>query len=304
MKLSHNIWFYIGTKGARFDCLSILGLHNHLSDERFIKKCYKAHTGDDLDLENPHTFTEKLQWLKLYDHKPKYTIMVDKYEGKKYVDSILGKGHTIPLLGVWNHFDDIDFSTLPNQFVLKCTHDSASYIICKDKFAFNKKDAKSKLERRLKKSFFDRGREWPYKNVKPRIIAEKFMVEDPNVRGLTDYKFFCFNGEPKVMYIGHDIADNPVCDFYDANFNRVDLRSRDPISGIDIEKPVFFDQMLEYARILSKGIPHVRVDFYYIDNTIYFGEFTFFHNGGMIKIQPEEWNLKLGDWITLPKVAE
>ena len=302
MNLSHELKYYFATKGQRFDVLSVLGLHNHLSDEQFVKKCYKAHTGEELNLENPRSFTEKLQWLKLYNHRPEYSQLVDKYEVKKYVSSLIGEEHVFPALGVWDRFEDIDFDSLPNQFVLKCTHDSGSYVICRDKSAFDKNAARSKLNRRMKKSFYWRGREWPYLNVKPRILAEKYMVEDPNVRGLTDYKFFCFNGEPKIMYICPDIAEHPVCDFYDMDFNRLDIISRDPSSGIEREKPEFFDQMREYATYLCKGMPHVRVDFYYLNNTIYFGEFTFFHNGGMIKLQPEEWNNRLGDWIELPSM--
>ena len=285
----------------RFDYLSIMGMHNYMSDEKFLKKMYKLYTKKDLNLDDPKTFNEKLQWLKLYNRKPEYSTMVDKYEVKHYVADKIGSEHVIPLLAIWERSEDVNFDELPEQFVIKCTHDSASYSICKDRNTFDFDAAISKIKRRINKNFFWNGREWPYKNVKPRIIAEKYM-EDSNGDSLTDYKFFCFNGEPKFMYISQETV-NDCADYYDMDFNQIDLQLNRtiPASGIERTKPECFEEMKKYATILSENIPHVRVDFYYINGIVYFGEMTFFHNGGMTKFNTEEWNRTLGDWIVLPE---
>ena len=252
-----------------------------------------------MDIDNPTTFNEKLQWLKLHDRKPEYTQMVDKYEAKKYVAEKIGEQYIIPTLGVWDKFDEIDFDSLPNQFVLKCTHDSGGLVVCRDKSKLDFDLVKKKISKSLKQNYFWRGREWPYKNVKPRIIAEKYM-EDGENECLTDYKFFCFGGEPKFMYRSMDKAKDPRTDFFDMDYNRLNMRMRDPNSDIIQQKPENFEKMKELSRILSVGIPHLRVDFYEIGGKIYFGELTFYHCGGFAKVYPEEWMNILGDWITLP----
>ncbi len=274
-----------------------------LSDEDFLKRKYKENTGKDLNIDNPITFNEKLQWLKLYNRKPEYTNMVDKYEAKKYVAQKIGEEHIIPIFGVWDSFDDIDFDSLPNQFVLKCNHDCGSIVICKDKSTFSKKDARKILERALNKNYFWQGREWPYKNVKPKILAEKFMVDESGC-DLKDYKFFCFNGEPKAMFVASDRMDanqETKFDFYDMNFIHLPITNGHPNAQKQIEKPTSFEKMKEFARILSKDIPFVRVDFYDINGQIYFGELTLFHWGGTMPFEPEEWDTTFGSWITLPE---
>lgn len=289
-------------------------------DRSYLRILYRLKMGEKLDLEHPKTFQEKLQWLKLYNRRPEYTKMVDKYEAKKYVASIIGEEHIIPTYGVWDNFDEIDFSKLPDKFVLKCTHDSGRVIICKDKTTFDIGYARKRINKALRTNYFLRGREWPYKNVKPRIIAEAFMEEKdqsillkdfevysgnsvkPEMTGneeLTDYKFFCFDGEPFMMYVSHDRAENPTTDFFDMNYQRLPIRMKDPNSEELPEKPAEFDEMKELARKLSEGHPHLRVDFYVINHQIYFGELTFYHNMGFTKVKPEEWNSKLGDMITI-----
>ncbi len=271
-------------------------------DAIWLKFIYWQRLHRKLDLTNPRRFTEKLNWLKLHDRNPLYSKLVDKYEVKQYIASIFGEKMVIPSYGVWERFDDIDFDKLPNQFVLKCTHDSGHFCICKDKASFDIKSAKLKLENSMKHNFFGWTREWPYKNVKPRIIAEKFM-EDNDSDALTDYKFFCFNGVPKMMYISKDVSADPRTDFFDMDWNHLPLKFKDPHADIIPSKPALFEEMKRIATILSNGIPHVRVDLYVVNGQIYFGEMTFFHNSGIFSIEPDEWDYKIGEWLELPKVS-
>ena len=291
----------ITDKKYRFNVLLRHGFYNKWSDERFLKKIYKIRMGESLNLECPVTFNEKLQWLKLHDRNPLYTKMVDKYEFKNYIKERFGEGYTIPTLGVWDSFDDIDFSSLPDKFVLKCTHDSGGLVICKDKENFDVDKAREKINNALKSDYYLTSREWPYKNVKRRVIAEKYMEEDES-GVLTDYKVFCFNGVPKIVYISKDKAENPTTDFFDENFNHLEMRMRDPNSKTVPKKPKFYDEMLDIARKLSANIPHVRVDFYYINNKIYVGELTFFHCGGLQRIEPKSWEKKMGEWIDISMI--
>ena len=272
-----------------------------LSDKAYLSICYKLSMGEKLNLENPVTFTEKLQWLKIYDRKPEYTRMVDKYEAKKFIAEKIGEKYIIPTLGVWDHFDDIDFDNLPEQFVLKCTHDSGGLVIVKDKAKMDKTAARRKIEKCLKKNYFYSAREWPYKDVKPRIIAEKYMENDAGAGELTDYKFFCFGGVPKIAYVSKDISDDPRTDFFDMNFEHLPIKMRDPNAETPPEKPETFEEMRNIARVLSAGCAHLRVDFYEVNKRIYVGELTFYHCSGMTPIKPEEWNYRLGSWIQLPQ---
>lgn len=277
-----------------------------MEDEKYIKKMFKLKMGYKLDLSNPKTYNEKLQWLKLNDHNPEYITMVDKYLSKQYVTNRIGEEYVVPLYGVWEKFDDIDFSSLPDQFVLKTTHDCGGVVVCKDKNTFDKSKAKAFLEMHLKHEYFYHCREWPYKFVKPRIIAEKFMKDskDQIEEGLTDYKFFCFNGEPKAMFIATDRAKAGVetkFDFFDMEFNHLPFTNGHPNSEKEIKKPEKFELMIELAKKLSVGIPQVRVDFYESEGNIYFGELTLFHWGGFVPFEPKEWDYKFGEWIDLPK---
>ncbi len=283
--------------------LGMKGKLGFINDEKYLKMMYWANTGKKLNLDNPITYNEKLQWLKLHCKKEEYSKMVDKYEAKKWIASKIGSEYVIPLLGVWETFDDIDFDLLPNQFVLKCTHDSGGLIICKDKIKLDKEAAKKKIENSLKRNYFLVAREYPYKNVKPRIIAEKYMEDttcnEENENCLTDYKFFCFDGNPKIVYIGKDHSKHATTDFFDMDFNHLPIKMRDPNAKTPPNKPIVFEEMKRLATKLSQGCPHLRVDFYLINGKIYVGELTFFHGGGFTEVKPEEWNYKMGEWINI-----
>ena len=272
------------------------------SETLYLKLFYYFQLGQQLHLNSPQKFTEKIQWLKLHDRKPIYTTMVDKYEVKKYVADIIGDEYIIPTLGVWDRFEDINFDTLPDQFVLKCTHDSGGLVICRDKKSLDIEAAKKKINDSLRTNFFWVGREWPYKNVKPRIIAEQYMEDDTD-HELRDYKFFAFDGIAKALFIATNRGDEAVdtkFDFYDMEFNHLPFTNGHPNATREIKKPAGFEEMKRIASQLSKGIPHVRVDLYNISGKIYFGELTFFHWGGMKIFNPREWDYKFGEWIKIP----
>lgn len=273
------------------------------SDKKYLRRLFKLNMGKELNLDNPQTFSEKLQWLKLYDRKPEYTQMVDKVEAKNYVARIVGDEYIIPTIGVWDRVEDIDWDTLPNQFVLKCTHDSGGIVICSDKSKLNTKAAIAKLKKGLRKNYYYRNREWPYKNVKPRIIAEQYMVDESGYE-LKDYKWFCFDGEPKALFIATDRGtenEETKFDFFDAEFNHLPFTNGHPNAKREIKKPEGFEQMKKLAALLSNGCPHLRVDFYDINGKIYFGELTFYHWSGMMPFEPEEWDYTFGSWIKLPQ---
>ena len=291
---------YLLDSDYRFVINANRGFHNGMTDEAFIKRKYKAIIGKELNLENPQTFNEKLQWLKLYNRKPEFTTMVDKCDAKKYVANIIGEEYIIPTLGVWKSFDDINFDNLPQQFVLKCTHDCGGIVICKDKNKLDKAPAKKKLEKSLKNNFFWYGREWPYKNVEPRIIAEVYM-EEAESSGLTDYKVMCFGGEPKVIQVHQGRFDgNHHQAFYDLDWNHLDITQGFPKATETIPRPAALEKMLELSRVLSKGLPHLRVDWYFVKGQLYLGELTFFDGSGFVGFDQEEWDRKLGSYITLP----
>lgn len=275
----------------------------NMSDETYIKLAFRACMGYRLNLNNPKTYNEKLQWLKLFYHNSKAVSLVDKYEVKRIVSEIIGEDYLIPTYGVWNSFEEIDFSKLPEQFVLKCTHDSGGLVICKDKKMLNIDSAREKLETSLKSNYFLLSREWPYKNVKPRIIAEKYM-EDQTYHELRDYKFFCFDGEPKVLFVATDRmnkTEETKFDFFDMDYNWLDFRNGHPNASRHPQKPDNFEEMRIIAEKLSAGFPHMRVDLYDINGKVYFGELTFSHWGGLVPFEPNEWDYRLGKWIKLPK---
>lgn len=286
----------------RFLFLASRGKQTHLSSENFLKKMYMIKIGTELNLESPKLYTEKLQWLKLYDHREIYTEMVDKYSVKKLVSERIGEEYVIPLLGVWNNVNDINFDYLPERFVLKTTHDSGTIVICTDKNNFDIKAAKKKLRNALKKNYYECNKEWPYKHVKPKIIAEKYMV-DSQYNELRDYKFFTFGGIPRVLYIAQGRGQNnpTVADFFDMEFNHLPFTIDHDMADNLPEKPRCFDEMKRLAEILSQGTPQLRVDFYEVDGKVYFGEMTFFHCSGLEKFHPEKWNRIFGDWVTLPE---
>lgn len=292
------------SKFRKFEIVKFLA--HFYSDRKYLETIFPLRTGYKLDLDNPQTYNEKLQWLKLYDHRPEYIQMVDKVEAKRFAARIISEEHIIPTLAIYERAEDIDFDALPNQFVLKCTHDSGGIVICRDKSNLDRKAAVKKLARGLKKNYFYQNREWPYKNVKPRIIAEQYMSDAGGSNELSDYKWFCFNGEPKAMFIATDRfarGEETKFDFYDTEFNHLPFTNGHPNAKKTIVKPKGFEEMMQLARKLSEGIPHVRVDLYDINGKIYFGEMTFFHWSGTKPFVPQEWDYKFGSWIELPMVS-
>ncbi len=280
-------------------CLMNKNFFFFLPDKLYLKWKYKLLIGKKLDLKNPKLLSEKLQWLKLYNRNPEYTKMVDKYEVRNYIENKIGKQYLIPLVGVYDKFDDIDFDKLPNKFVIKCTHDSGGLVICKDKNTLNMKAAKKKINKFMKRNYYKVHREWPYKNVKPRIVIEKY-IENKDKSDLLEYNIFCFNGIPKLVSVCYgDKEKNRFNDFYDSDFNKLDLKCIYNASNVILDKPKQFDKMKEIASILSKDIPHLRVDFYLCNNKIYLGELTFFHFAGFTKFEPKNYEITLGDYLKL-----
>ena len=264
--------------------------------------------GKKLDLENPQTFNEKLNWLKLYNHNPLYTTLVDKYAVKLWVSQQIGEKYIIPTIGVWERFDDIDFDALPKSFVLKTTHGGGNVgvVVCSDKESLDKEATRNKLDRSMKISGYEKHREWPYKNVKRKIIAEELLV-DPNNVSLIDYKVHVFNGIPKFILVckGRENKSTMTDDFFDSNWNLMKCnRPGHQNSENPIPKPEKLLEMLELAKKLANNIPFVRVDFYIVNNQIYFGEMTFFPAGGVKPFIPESWDSVFGGWLQLPSKSQ
>lgn len=303
---------------ARLGYLTKMGLTHCMSDEKYLKKKFKIELGYELNLENPQTFNEKLQWLKLHDRKPEYTVMADKYLARSYVleklknetyisggvtdDEINYNEYLIPLLGVWNSPDEIDFDKLPNQFVLKCNHDSGGLVVVRDKSKMDKSAVKKKLEKSLKRNYYWVSREWPYKDIHGKIICEKFMRDKSSDQGLTDYKFYCFNGDPALLYVSVGLENHATTqirflnrDYLDVPFGRSDYKKLEELPP----KPKHFNEMLEIARRLSAGISFLRVDLYEIEDKVYFSELTFTPCGGFMPFEPKEWDKKLGEMLDI-----
>lgn len=274
-----------------------------LSDKSYLKLLFPLYTGYKLNLKNPQTYNQKLQWLKLNYRKPIMTKMVDKYEAKAIVKDAIGEEYVVKNYGIWNSFDEIDFGLLPDKFVLKTTHDQGGVVICKDKSTFDFKAAKKKLNKHLRRNHFYLSREWPYKNVVPRILAEEYL--NIGEEDLKDYKFFCYDGKVKALFIASERQSGKEVkfDFYDKDFNFLDIIQTHPQSGNINKIPENFNEMILMAERLSQKIPHVRVDFYNIKGDIYFGEFTFSHHGGLVPFHPKKWDYIFGDWINLDSLV-
>ncbi len=277
------------------------GLINWMSDETYIKLVFRASFGYELDLNNPKTFSEKLQWLKLYNRQPEYTNLVDKYRVRQYISEKIGEKYLVPLLNVWNSVEEIEFDSLPNQFVLKCNHDQGSVVICKDKSNFNIDRAKQKLARKLKRNHYWSIREWPYKNIQPCIIGERY-IQDDGKDELSDYKVLCFNGEPMLIEVHKGrFEGGHTQDFYDVNWNKTMFNQPGiPMSDEILDKPVFINEMLKLSRKLSAGMPHVRVDWYYADGHLFFSELTFYDGSGFEPFEGKQ-DAEIGSWLILPK---
>lgn len=286
----------------RFQLNAVRGAYNNMADDEYLTRLFKFYQGYPLNLQNPRTFNEKLQWIKLYDRNPLYTQLVDKFLVREFVKEKIGEDHLIPLIGVWDTPEEIDFDALPDQFVLKCNHNSGTGMcICKDKSALNIAEVKDNLWRGLKEDYYLTAREWPYKNVPRKIICEKFMVDESNTE-LKDYKFYCFNGKAQILLRVKDrFSDKPTsANYYSRDGQELPIKWGFEQNQEPSEWQEAYDEMFRLADILASGIPQVRVDFYLVNGKIYFGEMTFFDGGGFDRIEPVEWDYKLGDLITLP----
>ena len=272
-----------------------------IPDKVWLKLMYRYKFGKRLNLQNPISFNEKIQWLKLYDHNPTHVQLVDKNKVKQYVESIIGKDHIIPTIGIWSSFDEIDFNTLPDQFVLKCTHDSGGLCICKSKAEFDVSKAKSKIDNSIKRNYFLDYREWPYKSVVPQIIAEPYL-QDRIEHELKDYKFFCFNGSVQFFKIDFDRFTKHRANYYDRNLTLLPFGEGDYPRDYTkvIKMPARINEMIDMAEKLAGEEPFVRVDLYYCNGEIYFGEMTFFPASGFGAFTPPEWDEKIGEFLKLP----
>lgn len=272
-------------------------------DELYVKMDYFFAFHKKLDLKNPKTFNEKLQWLKLHDRNPEYTKMVDKYAVKEYISGLIGENYVIPTIDVWDSFDEIDFSRLPNQFVMKCTHDSGGLVICKDKSNLDLKKIEKKISNCLKRDYYMGTREFPYKSVKPRIIAEEYM-RDASHDSLNDYKVMCFNGKVKLIevHIGR-YTKNHTQDFYDVNWKKTSI-SQGGYGSTSVNvlpKPVNFDKMIDFSELITAEMAHCRIDWYEISGELYFGEITFYDGSGLEPFDKFEDDELLGSWIDLKR---
>lgn len=275
-----------------------------LPDSAYLRLLYKIKTGKCLNLTRPQTFTEKIQWLKLYNRKPEYTRMVDKYAVKDYVASIIGADYIIPTFDVWDKPEDIDFESLPNQFVLKTTHGGGGrgVVVCRDKASFDKNVALHQLKKAMKQNIYKALREWPYKNVYPRIIAEKYIAPISNTNDLVDYKWYCFNGEPKYCQVIQNRKTIETIDFFDTEWKHQEFLGLNPVAGhaaVSPDCPNNLPVQLEIASKLSKNIPFCRIDLYEDGYKVYFGEITLYPNSGFGCFSPQEWNMILGSYIHL-----
>lgn len=294
---------YLTDPAYRFKINAHRGKYASMPDAEYLTKMLCAYTGVKADLDHPETFNEKLQWLKLHDRNPDYTVMVDKFKVRDYIAQTIGEEYLIPLLGAWDDPDEIDFDTLPEQFVLKCNHNSGfGMCICKDKAALDRDKVKAELQKGLAQDYYLSGREWPYKEVPRKIIAEKFMSDGENE--LADYKFHNFNGIPKLILVCRDRFQPTGLteDFFDEKWNHLELsRPNIPCSKNPLLKPKELDLMLELSAKLSQDIPFLRTDFYVIEGRVYFGELTFFPASGFAPFVPAKWDAILGSWLTLPE---
>lgn len=300
----YKLYKYVTDVRYRFIVNACRGFYDSMPDKEFLIKCFESKMGYQLDLNNPITFNEKLQWLKLYDHNANYIKMVDKYEAKKYVAGLIGEKYIIPTINVWDKVEEIDFASLPDKFVLKNTHDSGSIVLCTDKRRLNTNYVYNVLNKSFVRSYYLRWREWPYKNVKPRIIAEEY-IENDSIEGLHDYKVWCFDGRAHyVQYITGRKSDKTYEGFYDRLWNLQNFSYHNPLMKEPVSKPACLNQLLELAEIIAKDIPFGRIDFYILPgNIIKFGEITFYPAAGMDFWHPKEMDLYFGKLIKLPRRA-
>lgn len=281
--------------------LAGMGYLPFISDERYLKLKFRQKMGYPLNLEHPRTFNEKLQWLKLHDRRPEYTTMVDKVAAKQWVADRIGEEHIIPTLGVWDDPDEIDFDALPDQFVLKCNHNSGlGMCICTDKSKLDIPRVKKELRKGLRQNYYLTGREWPYKDVPRKILAEQYMVDESGTE-LKDYKVFNFDGEPKLIQVDFDRFAEHKRNLYTTDWEYIEAAIEFPsVPERQFDRPRCLEKMLELAKKLAGGVPHLRTDFYCIDDRVYFGELTFYHGSGCERFEPAAFGIEVGSWLTLP----
>lgn len=304
MNVSQVVKRFATSPDWRFRYLAALGFYNQMDDAEYLRRKFMIEVGYPLNLNDPKTFNEKLQWLKIHDRKPKYTMMVDKYAVREYVADTIGDEFLVPLLGVWNTPDEIDFNELPNQFVLKCNHNSGTGMyICRSKAGFLINNVKEGLRKGLKENFYWQSREWPYKNVPRKIIAEQFLGEN-----ITDYRLYCFNGLPQYIYVyennsmeGAGKPEPTHCTILDMNWMKAPFHQKSKPNETVPEKPATFDVMRTCAAKLARGVPFLRVDFYYVNGAVYIGELTLYPGGGFSPFYPKEWDEKLGNMLKIPQ---
>lgn len=297
---------FITNPKIRFSYLNKIGFYSQIPDDVFLKKAFRVNMHQELNLDNPQTFNEKLQWLKLYNRKPEYTTMVDKYKVREYIANVLGEEYLIPLLGVWDDPEEIDFDALPNQFVLKCNHNSGlGMCICKDKSKLDISKVKKELKQGLEQDYYLTGREWPYKDVPRKIIAEKYM-EDHSTSELRDYKFFCFGGMAKCYKVDFDRFVEHRANYFSADGKLMKIGEEicPPDFNKEIPVPENLEKMKEFAEKLSATQPFLRADFYDVDGHVYFGELTFYPASGFGKFIFDGNDELLGSWIKLPEKSE
>lgn len=312
MSKAKTLWKMLTDRDYRVVRLAKAGAFNYMDDQTYLAKQYQVRMGRSLNLENPQLFSEKLQWLKLHDHNPLYTQLVDKYRAREYIAEKVGEEYLFPLLGVWDDPDEIDFDALPDQFVLKCNHNSGTGMcICRDKSKLDFDAVRKELRKGLQENFYLRCREWPYKDVPRRIVAEKLMAQDTDVqfeKGLDDYRFYCFHGEPRLIYMyqsgGLSFENKPgiaSCDIFDTKWEHMPFCQKSPNASTMPNAPANLEKMLEISRKLSENIIFMRVDFYEINGKLYIGELTLYPGGGFAPFYPPKWDQKIGAWLTLPE---
>ena len=304
MRSQNKLLRYFIDPNFRFVVNAVRGFHNNMPDEEYLERMFKAKLGYELNLEHPQTFNEKINWLKIHDHKPVYTTMVDKNTAKQYIADRIGEKYSIPTLGVWDRFDDIDFDVLPKSFVLKTTHDSGGIVLCKDKPALDIEYARRKLNNSLRRNYFYYGREWPYKEVKPRIIAEE-LLQGTNSEEVKDYKLQCFDGKFDNIFVaeGRFSKRGVRYHYFDRDWNYIPYCPYDDIdiSSLQELRPQCYEEMINIAEKLSEGLPQLRVDLYEIDGKVYFGEMTFYSQSGFDTDITYEADCILGSKLTLPE---
>ena len=299
-KVIRGSFKYITDRDYRWKLNTKLGLNNRLSDEEFLSRQFEIMMGYPIDFDNVRTFSEKMTWLKLNDHDARYINLVDKKAVKEIAAEKLGDAYVTPLLGVWEKAEDIDFAELPEQFVLKCTHDSHSVQICRDRAVFDEKTAVKKLHKALKRNYYFRFREWPYQAVKPRVIAEE-LLQNQDGSEVMEYKLMMFEGKVRFVIVCSGREQGTLrCDYFDPEFQQLEIQDHYSHSEKKIEKPVCWDQMVEMAEKLAEDFILVRIDFYLVDDIPRFGEYTFYDCAGYVHYEPEDWNLKIGSWVHLP----